>query len=155
MDIDGVALVTGAGETDSFQRDALLFLPCLKENSTLISYLIGSGIGREVALTLAAHGAHTIICSDIDIEAAKQTAEMSQHRKASHLTEYKVHALHVDVRDEDSVQQMVNVVKWLFDRIDYFVNTAGVSSNIVTPFKIAESDDGIGGAVLFYVIHSL
>ena len=68
------------------------------------------------------------------MEAAKQTAEMTQSRKASHPTDYKVHALHVDVRDEDGVQQMVNEAKSLFGRIDYFVNTAGVGSSVMAHF---------------------
>lgn len=103
------------------------FIRFVEKNSTLNSYLTGSGIGREVALTLASRGAHTVVCADINMEAAKQTTEMSQSRKAEHLTDYKVHALHVDVRDEDSVQQMVKETKSLCGRIDYFVSTAGVS----------------------------
>ena len=81
-------------------------------------------------MTLASRGAHTVICADINLEAAQQTAALSQSRKAGHLTDYKSHALHVDVRDEDSVQQMVDEAQSVFGRIDYFVNTAGVCSNI-------------------------
>ena len=142
MDIDGVALVAGAGKASSREIFCLCLRTCpfaemasaafiqgVQDNRKLILYLTGSGIGREVALTLASRGAHTIVCADINLEAAKQTAEISQSRKAGHLTDYKVHALHVDVRDENGVQQMVNEVKSLFGRIDYFVSTAGVSSN--------------------------
>lgn len=63
MDIDGVALVAGAGKANSREMPHLclrtcLFaemastpcIQCVEENSTLISYLTGSGIGREVAL---------------------------------------------------------------------------------------------------------
>lgn len=64
------------------------------------------------------------------MEAARQTAEMSRSRKAEHLTDYKAHALHVDVKEESSVQEMINKAKTLFGRIDYFVNTAGVSLNM-------------------------
>ena len=103
------------------------FIHIIKER-TYSSPLTGSGIGREVALTLASRGAHALICADINAEAAKQTAEMSHSRKAEQ-TDYRVHTLHVDVKDENSVQQMVIEAKRLFDRIDYFVNTAGVSSN--------------------------
>ena len=103
------------------------FISMARKN-LLISFWTGSGIGREVALTLASRGAHTVVCADINLEAAKQTAEQSQSCKAGHVTDYKVHALHVDVRDESSVGQMVDEAKSLFGRIDYFVNTAGVSS---------------------------
>ena len=79
---------------------------------------------------MASRGAHTIICADINLEAAKQTAEQSLSCKAGHVIDYKVHALYVDVRDESSVEQMIDETKFSFGRIDYFVNTAGVSSNI-------------------------
>lgn len=84
----------------------------------LICCWTGSGIGREVALTLASRGARTVICADINLEAAKQTAEKSKSCKAGHVTDYKVHALHVDVRDESSVGQMVDEADSLFGRID-------------------------------------
>ena len=35
----------------------------------------GSGIGREAALALGAHGAH-VICADLDLDHAKQTAAL-------------------------------------------------------------------------------
>ena len=108
----------------------------------LISHCLGSGIGREVALTLASRGAHAVVCADINLEAAKQTAEKSQSCKAGHVTDYKVHALHVDVRDESSVGQMVDEAKSLFGRIDYFVNTAGVSSDIASGSHTADSAVG-------------
>ena len=80
-------------------------------------------------MTLASRGANPLVCADINLEAAKQTANMSQSRKAPHVTDYKVHALQVDVRDEKGVQQMVDETKSLFGRMDYFVNTADVSPN--------------------------
>ena len=142
MDIEGVALVAGAGKDQfretpchGFRNVPFAEIACadfihrVEEQDILISYLTGSGIGREVALTLASRGAHALICADINLEAAQQTAEMSHTRKAEHLTDYRAYALHVDVRDEDGVQQMVSKAKSLFGRIDYFVNTAGVSSS--------------------------
>ena len=95
----------------------------------LTSDLTGSGIGREVALTLASRGARALICAGINLKAAIETAEMNRSRNADHLPDEKVHALYVDVTDENSVQQMAIQTKLLFGRIDYFVNTAGVSSN--------------------------
>ena len=136
MDLDGVALVVGAGTSHSTMMHCLCLYDCfswkwpvqlrLMKGSLIVSWT-GSGIGREVALTLASRGAHAIICADINLEAAKQTAEKSQSYKAGNISDYKVHALHVDVRDENSVGQMVDEAKSLFGRIDYFVNTAGVS----------------------------
>ena len=116
----------------------------------LISYCLGSGIGREFALTLASREAQTIICADTNLEAAKQTAEKSQSCKAGHVMNYRVHALHVGVRDERSVGQMVDDVRSYFGRIDYFVNTAGVSSNIAVVFHTPES--AIGDPVFFKLL---
>ena len=70
----------------------------------LISGLTGSGIGREIALTLASREARTLICVDINVEAARQTAEMSLSHKAGHLTQLRVVAMHVDVTDKTRVQ---------------------------------------------------
>ena len=83
----------------------------------LISHVIRSGIGREIAMTFASRGANTLVC-----------AEISQIRKAESCEELEAHALKVDTRDEASVQHMVDKTTSLFGRIDYFVSTAGVSS---------------------------
>ena len=125
--------------TLAFRESGQCSLVSMARKNLLISNCLGSGIGREVALTLASRGAHAVICADINLEAAKQTAEKSQSCKAGHVTEYKVHALHVDVRDEGSVGQTVDEAKSLFGRIDYFVNTAGVSSNITSVSHTSES----------------
>ena len=93
-------------------------------------------------MALASRGAHTVICADINLEAAKKTAEKSQTCKAGHVMDYKAHALHVDVRDESSVEQMFEEAKSLFGRIDYFVNTAGVSPDIASVCHTPESAVG-------------
>lgn len=118
------------------QFDCCYLLPLIK--AALIQQLIrgkysadiviGSGIGREVALTLASHGATALICADIKLETAEKTAEMSKFGKDPRAAGFKAQALQVDVKDEKSVQQMVEDAKSLFGRIDYFVNTAGVST---------------------------
>ena len=96
--------------------------------------MIGSGIGREIALTLASHGASALICADIDFETAEKTAEMSKFGKEARAAGFKAQALQDDVKDEKSVLQMVEDAKSLFDRIDYFVNTAGVSTSTASNF---------------------
>lgn len=74
------------------------------------------------------------------MEAARETAEMSHSRKPERLTDYKAHALQVDVREESSVQEMVDKAKSLFGRIDYFVNTAGVSLKMAAgPYAMESS----------------
>ena len=134
--------------TLAFRKSGQYSFVSMARKALLISYWTGSGIGREVALTLASRGAHTVVCADINLEAAKQTAEKSQSCKAGNVTDYKVHALHVDVRDESSVGQMVDEAKSLFGRIDYFVNTAGVSSSVASVSHTPES--AVRGLVCLY-----
>jgi NAD(P)-dependent dehydrogenase (short-subunit alcohol dehydrogenase family) len=55
----------------------------------------GSGIGREAALGLAAHGAE-VVCADRDLEAAEATAALAPGASAHRL----------DVLDGDAVQQV-------------------------------------------------
>lgn len=70
-----------------------------------------------------ARGATALICADINLESAKETASICYNlgRKCN------VQSSQVDVRDEKSVQRMVDQAKESCGRIDYFVNTAGVS----------------------------
>ena len=96
----------------------------------LVTYIIGSGIGRETALTLASRGVKTLVCADINLEAAKETKEISQARKAKSSERFKAYALRADTRDEASVQHMIEETSTLFRRIDIFVSTAGVSTKI-------------------------
>ncbi|KAM0805632.1 hypothetical protein BDR22DRAFT_817057 [Usnea florida] len=134
--IDGVALVAGAFRAPfpKFSQqpfrsvDLGAIYSLCRINGLLISGLTDSGIGREVSLALASRGAHALICADINLKAAFKTDEMSHSRNADHLPDYRVHALHADVTDENSVQRMAIQAQLLFGRIDYFVDTAGVNS---------------------------
>lgn len=77
----------------------------------------GSGIGRAVVLRLAALG-RRVLAADIDSDAARQTAA-----DAGEL----VRPAHLDVRDEDSVREMVGEAADL-GPIVALVNVAGVGS---------------------------
>ncbi|KAL2867460.1 SDR family NAD(P)-dependent oxidoreductase [Aspergillus lucknowensis] len=96
MDLEGVALVTGAG----------------------------SGIGRECAISFAAEGSRGVVFADIDLAAAQAAAEESK-AKARH-SEYRAVAIRVDVSSEESVERMVERACEEFGRIDYSVNSAGI-----------------------------
>ena len=94
---------------------------------TLILHVVGSGIGREIAFTLASHGVKNLICADINLEAGKETAEMVRLDQIKSSEDCKVHALKVDTRNEKSVENLANEAKNIFGRIDYFLSSAGVS----------------------------
>ncbi|RYP80512.1 hypothetical protein DL770_006185 [Monosporascus sp. CRB-9-2] len=96
MDIDGFALVTGAG----------------------------SGIGRDCAIAYAIEGAKGVVFADINAEMALAAAEESKTVATN--PDYQAISIQVDVSDEASVEHMVEVTVAKFGRIDYNVNSAGV-----------------------------
>ncbi|KAI0191616.1 hypothetical protein F4808DRAFT_381832 [Astrocystis sublimbata] len=97
MDVSGYALVTGGG----------------------------SGIGRACALLFAETGAAGLLVADINIEAAREVV-----REASALTkrsDFRAEAVEFDVAVEESVEAMVQRMTKTFGRMDYCVNSAGIS----------------------------
>ena len=88
-------------------------------------WLIASGIGKEVALTFAERGASTVIIADLNFEGAKEVAERSA--KLAQSPHYRCLPLQVDVTDRGSVQAAFAEALKYAGRIDYCVNSAGVS----------------------------
>jgi NAD(P)-dependent dehydrogenase (short-subunit alcohol dehydrogenase family) len=92
-----------------------------------LTRLLGSGIGRDVAIAFAIEGARAVVFADLNEEAAYEAAlesqELAKHPEYKHLT------LKVDVTDEKSVRNMVGLAVAAFGRIDYSVNSAGVCIN--------------------------
>ena len=80
----------------------------------------GSGIGRATALTLAARGA-TVLCADIDCDAAGKTAAECEERGASAAAAYTV-----DVADRAAMMALANGVHREFGPLGILVNNAGV-----------------------------
>lgn len=63
--------------------------------------------------------------ADLDPVAATAAAEESKLLATN--PNYRALTIEVNVRDPDSVQEMVDTVVMAFGRIDYSVNSAGVS----------------------------
>ena len=59
----------------------------------------GNGLGRSFALGLAAFGA-TVLCADKNLEGADETASLVKQSRG------KAEAAHVDVANEDSVEDL-------------------------------------------------
>ncbi|KAI9660438.1 MAG: hypothetical protein M1821_009788 [Bathelium mastoideum] len=98
VSLDGIALVTGAA----------------------------SGIGKETGFAFAEAGCRGVVFADVDEEAATFAAEESK-QYARHPS-YRSVAVRVDVTDEKSIDDMVGTTVKEFGRIDYSVNSAGVSN---------------------------
>jgi len=119
--LDGIALVTGAGKSD------LLIHTCLYHVLKTNKY-VGSGIGRDCAIAFACEGALGVAFADINLAAAELAA--SESRTQAINPEFRAIAIEVDVSKEESVEKMVKIVNDEFGRIDYSVNSAGVSREL-------------------------
>lgn len=86
-----------------------------------------SGIGKETGFLFAEAGAKAIAFADIDEKGAEEAAAKSKELATN--PEYRAIALVVDVRDEASVQAIIDATVKEFGRIDYGVNCAGVSQH--------------------------
>lgn len=95
----------------------------------------GYGIGRSIALGLAAHGAH-VICLDRNAERVVETVGLIRQGKLS------AEQVVGDVGEETSVAQSWAEIAARHDRIDILVNNAGISSPPVRTheFPVAEWD---------------
>lgn len=79
----------------------------------------GQGIGRTLALTMAANGA-IVAVADIADGPARETVELIEAAGG------KAVALHVDVTDPDSVRDMVQACVAQVGGIDVLINNAGI-----------------------------
>jgi NAD(P)-dependent dehydrogenase (short-subunit alcohol dehydrogenase family) len=88
----------------------------LLENKTAIVTGGGKGLGRAIAERLGAAGA-TVVVADIDSGAARAVAASIARGEDAY----------VDVRDESSVQQLVDDVVERHGHLDVFVANAGIA----------------------------
>ena len=115
MNIDGYALVTGAGGHRNLR---FLLLARLIGNP-------GSGIGLACARLYAIEGAAGVAFADMNRASAEKAATESISIATN--PDYRAIAIEVDVTDPEQVDNMVSKVSKEFGRIDYAVNSAGVS----------------------------
>lgn len=85
----------------------------------------GYGIGKQYACALAKEGA-SVAVADIVFDAAKSSAEVIN----SSMSADKALALHVDVSDESSTDEMARKVIERFGRVDILVNNAGIYAEL-------------------------
>lgn len=85
-----------------------------------------SGIGKATALAYARNGTRGLVLADLDEPGVQRTAKQAKQEATN--DEFSVIALHADVRDYSTVENVFEHAVKKFGRIDYSVNTAGVSS---------------------------
>jgi NAD(P)-dependent dehydrogenase (short-subunit alcohol dehydrogenase family) len=93
----------------------------------------GNGLGRSFALGLAAFGA-TVICADRNLESADETASLVKQSRG------KAEAVHVDVADEASVDDMWKTIAEDRPRIDILINNAGIATNAMRTHEYSVAD---------------
>ena len=87
-------------------------------------------------------GAAGVVFADINLSNAQSAVEESKSFASN--SAYHGHAISVDVESLESVQEMVKETVSKFGRIDYLVNSAGVSQIIPMPYSLRWSADPIG-----------
>lgn len=81
-----------------------------------------SGMGFEMAKQLLSEGATVVI-------AARKGKKLNDARDTLAAEGYDIHAVAMDVRNEDSVAEAAEWFQSHFDRLDMLVNNAGVGNN--------------------------
>ena len=116
--LQGVALVTGVcGD--------LQYIFKIWYGWELMVSQAGSGIGRETAYAFAEAGAAGVVFADVNVESAQAASTAS--KKFATSSDYRGVAVKVDALSLASVRDMVEETMKHFGRIDYCVNSAGVS----------------------------
>ena len=87
----------------------------------------GQGVGRQVALHLAAHNASGVVVNDYFLDRAEKVAKEINDGGG------KAIAVQADVTDPASVKQMVSGAEQAFGPIDILVNNAGNAGAIPDP----------------------
>jgi 3-oxoacyl-[acyl-carrier protein] reductase len=103
----------------------------------------GQGIGKEIALELARHGADVVL-ADIKMDTTAQAAKEIEGvgRRALFIR--------VDVSKPAEVEAMVKQVIETFGRVDILVNNAGISPKGKggAPLKMLDIDEGLWDTVM-------
>jgi 3-oxoacyl-[acyl-carrier protein] reductase len=80
----------------------------------------GNGLGRAFSLGLAAYGA-TVICADRNLDGADETVSLAKQSRGM------AEAIHTDVADEASVDDMWRRIAADHGRVDILINNAGIA----------------------------
>lgn len=104
------------------------------EGKTAIVTGGGSGLGEASSELLAAEGANVVV-TDINLDSARQTADVIQQRGGSAI------AIRHDVAEQDHWGEVVEKTVSTFGGVNILVNNAGISGVGGIPLEDVEFDD--------------
>ena len=108
------------------------------ENRTALVTGASRGIGRQIAISLAAEGAFVIVNYNGSKERAEQVVKEITEKGG------KAAAVCCDVADNDACEEMVKNVITEYGRVDILVNNAGITrDNLLMKMSEQEFDDVI------------
>lgn len=96
----------------------------------------GQGIGKEISLLLAKHGA-TVVVGDLDLESATQVAREVDEVGTKGL------AKQVDVSQKESVKNLIQTAIDTFNDIDILINNAGITRDAMLHKMTEEQFDQV------------
>ncbi len=108
------------------------------ENKTALVTGASRGIGRQIAISLAAEGAFVIVNYNGSKERAEQVVKEIREKGG------KAAAVCCDVADNDACEEMVKNLITEYGRVDILVNNAGITrDNLLMKMSEQEFDDVI------------
>jgi NAD(P)-dependent dehydrogenase (short-subunit alcohol dehydrogenase family) len=93
----------------------------------------GNGLGRSFALGLASFGA-TVVCTDCNFATVEETVALAKQSRLN------AEALHNDVADEASVDDLWSKIAKHYRRVDILINNAGISTAKSRTHEFAVAD---------------
>ncbi|MCT4646701.1 MAG: SDR family oxidoreductase [Carboxylicivirga sp.] len=81
----------------------------------------GSGLGRAICIQLASYNAR-VICTDIDIESAKETIQLIKIKQPA----VKAEAFQLDVTNTNQISVVLSKIISKYNIIDFLFNNAGI-----------------------------
>ena len=109
----------------------------LKDKTAIVTGA-SRGIGRAIALELAARGCNVVVNYAGNEEAAEETVRMCKEAGAEAI------AVKADVSDEASVMELVKKAQETFSQIDILINNAGITrDNLMLRMTVEDFDEVI------------
>lgn len=92
------------------------------ENKICVVTGAGGGIGSEICRVFAEEGAERVVAVDLRRDSIEQWLQTFEQRE-------RIASVEADIRSEQEVKNLVQIIRKQFSRIDVLVNCAGIEFN--------------------------